>query len=65
MHLGGKFERIVRVLIAAAVFLTTYSPLISTVQAGDGDLSVPSGNQKLPVSTQASSANPDDLASLS
>lgn len=63
MHLGGKFERLFRVLIVAACFFAADSPFISIGRAGDGDLTVKSGNDKLPVSTQSSSPNPDDLAS--
>ena len=63
MHLGGKFERFVRVLIVPAVLFTALSTFSALSHAGDGDLSVQGSGSKLAVSPNSKSADPDDLAS--
>jgi len=63
MHLGGKFERFVRVLIVPAVLFTALSTFSTLSHAGDGDLSVQGSGSKLAVSPNSKSADPDDLAS--
>jgi lipid A 3-O-deacylase len=63
MHLGGKFERLIRVLIVPAILLTGLFTFCSVVRAGDGDLSVQGSGTKLSVSPDSKSADPEDLAS--
>ncbi|MEY2851867.1 MAG: hypothetical protein RL549_566, partial [Verrucomicrobiota bacterium] len=63
MHLGGKFERFVRVLIRTSSLFTILFTFSSLSLAGDGDLTVPGTDTKLSVSPNSKSAEPDDLAS--
>jgi lipid A 3-O-deacylase len=63
MHLGGKFERLIRVLIVPVILLTGLFTFSSLSHAGDGDLSVQGSGSKLSVSPNSKSADPDDLAS--
>ena len=63
MHLGGKFGRLIRVLIVPTILLTTLFTFSISSHAGDGDLSVQNGDAKLAVSPSSKSVNPDDLAS--
>ena len=63
MHLGGKFGRLIRVLIVPAILLTGLFTFLPPAHAGDGDLSVQGSSPKLSVSPDSKSADPDDLAS--
>jgi lipid A 3-O-deacylase len=63
MHLGGKFERLIRVLIVPVILLTGLFTFSSLSHAGDGDLSVQGSGSKLSVSPNSTSADPEDLAS--
>jgi len=62
MHLGGKFERFVRVLIRTATLFTVLFTFSSLSLAADGDLSVPGTDTKLSVSPDSKASDPDDLA---
>ena len=63
MHLGGKFERTIRVLVVSVTLFTALFTISLPLQAGEGDLSVPGSDTKLSVSPDSKSADPDDLAS--
>ena len=63
MHLGGKFERLVRILIRTGTLFTVLFTFSSLSLAGENDLSVPGTDTKLSVSPNSKSADPDDLAS--
>ena len=63
MHLGGKFERLVRILMVSAILLTGLFTFSNLSLAGDGDLSVKDSGTKLAVSPNSNAENPDDLAS--
>ena len=63
MHLGGKFERTIRVSIIAVILFTGLFTASSVSLAGNGDLSVPDSDAKLAVSPNSKSVEPDDLAS--
>ena len=63
MHLGGKFERTIRVSIVAVILFTGLFTASNVSLAGNGDLSVPGSDAKLAVSPNSKSVEPDDLAS--
>lgn len=62
MHLGGKFERDLRILVRALTLFTVLFTFLPLGQAGDGDLSVPGSDAKLAVNSESKSVDSADLA---